>query len=1038
MDNQSYGYSYSEGQACPPYPPPPPHRPRLSPDPTLRTPISPTRGVTQPLPPSHQSLGNSLQNSSKSSPLLSDSRPNDLARESCASLTKPSRPPLATHATGSSSKRQASSETSDGDRARAHSGVEMDGTDLTGKAKRTRNRKPASCAQCRKKKLRCNRADPCDQCTSRGQKEDCSWDGAQPLYSRRNETDTQDLRDQVARLESLVQYLTSQRHQEEGSQHTPETAASPGVVSFPSRSGRDEVSSATSEARARPRKPTHAMDLRANDLCEGIAQLAVKEFVVLEGSGNDSSAPWAPGNQKGLQFIDEARLFLKTMPQQFGVASAPAFSTNPSTASSPSLGVHSRLPSEAHLSVGDSPRSPPESVSSQPDPAALGTAALAGTPPSLSDVLKYLPTREQAHSAYQYWMGYVSWYAHPIHLSTFEEQWRSLDAALRIPDEDARNKAIDPFFIATFLGIIATGLSMMPPKRAQRDGFPENKDRVVDHWLEGSMLALTCGRFLDNPSVEAVRATIIVSTFFVFIATGERVGAGMGLLSLVVQNALSLGLHRDPDRTPGRYTFLEAEERRRLFWNLFMLCILSSVSLSRTWAVFDLNNVDTKLPLDCHDHEILDEAAARAGLEKRKIKFEETPMTSLLVRMKLAVFARKMNDRAFGINPVAYEEILALDAELNEFSEGIPSRYKLRFDPSGALLRPTTHVTVTEMRACMIMVSLTGEYIRLHRPWLLLSGNDKTFQYSRDQAVKYSKILLAVYRSPSCNRQKWGGLTYKATNAAIVLAIDMLAFPDQAEVDHLRSIVSAVQKQMEAQASSSTLCRKGSRLLKFLLDKEALLAAEREQSRQTKRVKVDNFLPSAHFDPRSLRSVFDASKVDKTIFVNEQEDDNDIYDHQKGSLSPLGSDEYSAITPASSASSHRPIANPRLRRPPSPPLPQVYATPQQETSAPSSTHPHQDVNFADIAGTFEFDFNLPYDRAGPQSFDLYDYPPSFPSPALTNDCYPSEAYAREPSRQPFTYKLGELDKPGSMSAYQLGAHSARNPTQCIAPKFARP
>lgn len=27
------------------------------------------------------------------------------------------------------------------------------------------------------------------------------------------------------------------------------------------------------------------MDLRANDLCEGIAQLAVKEFVVVEGSG---------------------------------------------------------------------------------------------------------------------------------------------------------------------------------------------------------------------------------------------------------------------------------------------------------------------------------------------------------------------------------------------------------------------------------------------------------------------------------------------------------------------------------------------------------------------------------------------------------------------------------------------------------------------------------------------------------------------------------------------------------------------------------
>lgn len=77
------------------------------------------------------------------------------------------------------------------------------------------------------------------------------------------------------------------------------------------------------------------------------------------------------------------------------------------------------------------------------------------------------------------------------------------------------------------------------------------------------------------------------------------------------------------------------------------------------------------------------------------------------------------------------------------------------------------------------------------------------FQYSRDQAIKHSKLLLAVYRSPSCAKSKWGGLTYKATNAAIVLAIDILAFPEQAEVELLRSIVRAVQKQMEFQSTHS-------------------------------------------------------------------------------------------------------------------------------------------------------------------------------------------------------------------------------------------
>lgn len=127
----------------------------------------------------------------------------------------------------------------------------------------------------------------------------------------------------------------------------------------------------------------------------------------------------------------------------------------------------------------------------------------------------------------------------------------------------------------------------MPVKRAQRDGFgtAEDKNRTVDSWLEGAMVALTCGKvrrfsslhfesktltrssqFMDNPSVESVRAVSVLATYFVFCSSGESSGAGMGLLSLVVQVAMSLGLHRDPDRMPGKFTFFE-------------VCYLSATSL---------------------------------------------------------------------------------------------------------------------------------------------------------------------------------------------------------------------------------------------------------------------------------------------------------------------------------------------------------------------------------------------------------------------------------------------------------------------------
>jgi len=326
------------------------------------------------------------------------------------------------------------------------------------------------------------------------------------------------------------------------------------------------------------------------------------------------------------------------------------------------------------------------------------------------------------------------------------------------------------------------------------------------------------------------------------------------------------------------------------------------------------------------------------------------------------------------------------------------------------------------------MISMAGEYIRLHRPWLrellclldwsyrrwlplslsnvVLSSQNKAFQYSRDQAIKYSKLLLAVYRSPSCNKQKWGGLSYKATNAAIVLAIDILAFPEQSEVDLLRSMVKAVQKQMEAQAphsvrfvsvvslrsvayrwcTSQSLCRKGSRLIGFLLDKDAALTAARDQRRQQKRSRVDTSDVSS-FPSRSLRTVFDSTLVGEPIFLHERDNDVEAL-HHKTDISPTGSEDFSA--PSSSSYSHPPrtIAPTPSHADFRPPPPPIQRT-QHAAPAPSVNSLIDGVNFADFAGAFEFDFNMP------------NHP--FPSPAPTNDYSSQSPYLYPPSYQSTTH-----------------------------------
>lgn len=55
--------------------------------------------------------------------------------------------------------------------------------------------------------------------------------------------------------------------------------------------------------------------------------------------------------------------------------------------------------------------------------------------------------------------------------------------------------------------------------------------------------------------------------------------------------------------------------------------------------------------------------------------------------------------------------------------------------------------------------------IRIHRPWLVTEASE-LYSYSREQSVKYSKLLLAVHRMPFCIEFAWGSLSWRAINVS--------------------------------------------------------------------------------------------------------------------------------------------------------------------------------------------------------------------------------------------------------------------------------
>ncbi|GAA6004210.1 hypothetical protein JCM10207_002484 [Rhodosporidiobolus poonsookiae] len=729
-----------------------------------------------------------------------------------------------------------------------------------GKASKTapRKRVPASCLPCRKKKLRCNRALPCSSCLERGDPEGCVWEGdAVPLYKVRDEGDTKDLKAQVDRLQHLLDALTQQT--------PPLRPSSRDALPVGTKLGfnvRNAVPlrpvDQDDEEDDEPQQVEEtSFDLAAQDLCASLSELALNGVLPAQIVGAES---FAPGGGSGEAFVDEAKSFLLTITQRLGLSSDLPFTilTPQHTDESPSsTGGHNSPDVQMSRPVSA------DSSSSRLSSHALGLSAiLVNVRPTISHLLEILSAIPEAEltTSYKFYSNFVHWYSSPLNLLDMERQWPAFRAMLNETDPSRREAQVDPLFVATVLAACASGLASMTDSQAKKRGFPADRSSVVEKWVQAAMLALVVGRFMEEPTKEGIRAALVLSSLYIeqFMTTGETISAGMSLLSLAVHGAFTLGLHRDPvQKGKTTHSFAECEDRRRLFWCLFTTCMSITTGTSRTWSQFDLRQIDCKFPLDCYDAELMmDERAAKARVRGRTKgeTFEETPMTASVVRAQYSLLVKKITDTAFGIEPCKYSAILELDAELRAFEASFPSCYNLPTDEQGRI-RFSVPPSLTEMRCALIQLCLSAEFVRLHRPFLVLAASDEQYQHSREQCVKYAKRMLAINATPGC-KLNWAGHNFKVISAAIVLGIELLQSPDEPDSNSIRSMMDAALQQAEGFATVSSVCRKGSGVVRFLLTKVDEEAASAHEPRRAKRARTISYNPD---DAKpSRRSLADA------------------------------------------------------------------------------------------------------------------------------------------------------------------------------------
>lgn len=66
------------------------------------------------------------------------------------------------------------------------------------------------------------------------------------------------------------------------------------------------------------------------------------------------------------------------------------------------------------------------------------------------------------------------------------------------------------------------------------------------------------------------------------------------------------------------------------------------------------------------------------------------------------------------------------------------------------------------IKTYIIELALSQERLKLHRPYLMRSYSDDTYQYSQQICISDARRVLEIQASPLC-RSPWSGLCFKVS-----------------------------------------------------------------------------------------------------------------------------------------------------------------------------------------------------------------------------------------------------------------------------------
>ncbi|KAI0151664.1 hypothetical protein GGR57DRAFT_179136 [Xylariaceae sp. FL1272] len=398
---------------------------------------------------------------------------------------------------------------------------------------------PLSCTQCRARKLKCDKDSPCHNCVRSGS--ECIFP-ARKRVQRPRKTKNAELLQRLNRLESIV-----------------------GKVGL---SGLEEADSQSKDASASP--PEDAAP-KLHPAVESAVEDSAGQDATYDFKGASKSKTTDAAASKYMSGDFWSRL----CDEVGGLKQALEHSTD----------------SEDE---GEQPvqEPSPESAGGRSSTSMSSPGMIFGSPQSIGQQTNSHPSPHHIRYLVATYFRNVDMHLKILHRPTIS------DALYELADYPNTASDLSPEQESLFFAIYYSAIASLSPIECNLNLGRSRADLAADYQA-GIERALARADYLNNTSLETLQA---LTLYACCLRNHNGSRASWAMLSLPIRLAQAIGIHRDGDGTNLSFTPYEAEQRRRLWWQLIVLDIRAAEDRG-TSSIISRASYNTRLPHNIDDSE---------------------------------------------------------------------------------------------------------------------------------------------------------------------------------------------------------------------------------------------------------------------------------------------------------------------------------------------------------------------------------------------------------------------------------------------------